>query len=99
MNSFKNLVKNYSERLPNTIILKAKYSHECKSYEEMVLMSKIDKHLKNNNARSIALLLSMWLKENIGKLPIRAKKIAQSLKLKTNGKNVGYPHKGTYHWF
>jgi hypothetical protein len=102
MTTFRSLVSEYSNCLANRVILTARYAGEVgeENFDQIVLLHKLDKHFENNNARSCASYLQMWISEEFGKLPVRAIEIALRLKLKTDGKSVGYLHAdGTYHWF
>ena len=100
MSTFKKVVIEYSNHLSNSTILRARYSDESENFAQMVLLSKLDKHQHKSDPRSLAVYLHKWLVEDLGKLPERAKDIARSWRLQTDGKAVGYPHKdGTYHWF
>jgi len=103
MSTLKSLISQYDNRISNKVVLTTKYTEEVgeENFSQMVLLHKLDKHFGNDNARSCAIYIQMWLAEELGKLPKRAIEIAQKLKLKTDGKvEVGYPHsEGTYHYF
>ena len=107
MTTFKELVEAYSQRLQNMIVIKAKHAHQVDSEDNvaaMVLLHKLEKHYKENNSRSCATYLAMWIREDLGPLPDRAKDIAiklnlKAVKLKDGEYSVGYLHEdGTYHY-
>lgn len=105
MNTFKGLIESYENSFTTRVILLSRYAKECgeENLPAMVLMQKLDKYSSKQEPRGIAKYISLWINEELGKLPVRAKALAKEHNLKMGKLNdvkvVGYPHSdGTYHW-
>jgi len=106
MGKFADLVQDYSSHLANRIILTSRYGDQI-PYREAVLRSKIDKHLRTKNLRSIAHYLALYHRD-YGTMPDsfltdfggQLRKVDIRSKVDRGIHSFGYPHTdGTHHWF
>ena len=98
--SLSSLIKDYENNLTSSVTIRGQQSPYTEDFGQAVLLHKLDKHLKNQNLRSIAMYLAMWIREDLGPLSEKAQIIAKDNRLLYQNGKVGYPHEdGTYHWF
>ena len=57
--SLSQLIKDYENNLTSSVTIRGQQSPYTSDFGQAVLLHKLDKHLKTNNLRSIAMYLAM----------------------------------------